>query len=349
MNFTSDNSWGAAPEMLEALMTANAGDASSYGDDPWTRRLAAEMSRIFERQVSVFPVISGTAANALALATVVPSHGAILCHADAHIVTDECGAPEFFTHGAMLATLPGRDGKLAPDVIERALGRFARGSVHSSQPAAMSVTQATECGTCYRPEEIATISDVARRHGMKLHMDGARFGNAVAFLGCTPAEITWRAGVDVLSFGATKNGALAAEAVIFFDPGDARDFEYRRKRSGHLMSKMRFVSAQFLCSLEDSRWLRWAGRANAFARSLSEGLRGISGVEIAYPVEANAVFAWLPDAMIRGLRAHGAAFYDWAAPSGGRTLVRLVTSFATSKEEIEQLLEIARRQRTPVY
>jgi threonine aldolase len=258
-------------------------------------------------------------------------------------VTDECGAPEFFTHGARLATLSGRDGKLDPEVLEGVVARFAKGSVHSSQPAAVSITEATECGTSYRPEEIAGIAAVARRHGMTLHMDGARFANAVSFLGCTPAEATWMAGVDVLSFGGTKNGALAAEAVIFFNPANARDFEYRRKRSGHLVSKMRFVSAQLICALEDNRWLRWAARANALACSMAEGLRGIPGVEIAFPVEANAVFAWLPDEMIRQLRAHGANFYDWAAPSGGRTLVRLVTSLATPETDIAQLLEIARR------
>jgi threonine aldolase len=343
MNFVSDNAWGAAPEMLEALQVANTGHLPSYGEDPLTGRLTAEMSRIFERPVAVFPVISGTAANALALATIVPSHGAILCHADAHIVTDECGAPEFFTHGAKLATLSGRDGKLEPQIIEHALTRFVKGSVHSSQPAAVSIAEATECGTCYRPEEIAGIAAVAGRHGMTLHMDGARFANAITFLGCTPAEATWKAGADVLSFGGTKNGAFAAEAVIFFNPGDARDFEYRRKRSGHLVSKMRFVSAQLICALEENRWLHWAGRANALACSLAEALRGIAGVEIAFPVEANAVFAWLPDEMIRRLRAHGASFYDWAAPSGGRTLVRLVTSFATPEADIAQLIEIARR------
>jgi threonine aldolase len=343
MNFVSDNAWGAAPEMLEALAAANLGAATSYGDDPWTARLTAEMSRVFERPVSVYPVISGTASNALALATIVPPHGAILCHTDSHIVIDECGAPEFFTHGARLATLAGRDGKLEPDIVEAALGRFAIGSVHSSQPAAISITQATECGTCYRLEDISAIAQVARRHDMKLHMDGARFANAVAFRGCTPAEATWKAGVDVLSFGGTKNGALAAEAVIFFNPEDARDFEYRRKRSGHLASKMRFVSAQLICLLEENRWLCWAGRANACARALSSGLEEIAGVELAYPVEANAIFAWLPDEMVRRLRASGANFYDWIASRSGRTLVRLVTSFATAESDIERFVDIARR------
>lgn len=342
MNFASDNGWGAAPEMLAALLAANTGTVPSYGEDPLTGRLSMEMSRIFERQVAVFPVLSGTAANALALATIVPSHGAILCHADAHIVTDECGAPEFFTHGAQLATLSGQDGKLEPAGIAQALARFVKGSVHHAQPAAISITQATECGTCYRPEEIAAIADIARQHDMKLHMDGARFANAIAFLGCSPAEATWKAGVDVLSLGFTKNGALAAEAVIFFDPDDARDFEYRRKRSGHLVSKMRFVSAQLLCALEGDRWLAWAAEANARARLLAEGLRRLGDGEIVYPVEANAVFARLPDETIARLRARGASFYDWSASADGRTVVRFVTSFATPEADIQQLLELAR-------
>ncbi|HEY3638926.1 MAG TPA: low specificity L-threonine aldolase [Rhizomicrobium sp.] len=342
MNFISDNAWGAAPEMLEALGSANAGTALSYGDDALTGRLASEFSRIFERPVAVFPVVSGTAANALALASIAPSHGVIFCHADAHIETDECGAPEFFTQGAKLATIPGRNGKLDPDGIEHMMARFVRGSVHHSQPAAISITQASESGTCYRPEEIAAIADVARRNHLKLHMDGARFANAIAWLGCAPAEASWKAGVDVLSFGATKNGALAAEAVIFFDPADAADFEYRRKRSGHLVSKMRFVSAQLICALEEDRWLDWARRSNAGARALAKGLSEIDGIEIAYPVEANAIFARLPDEMIARLRAQGAQFYDWSASSAGRTLVRLITSHATPQAEIARFLEVAR-------
>jgi threonine aldolase len=328
--------------MLEALQAANSDAAPSYGEDPLTGRLATEMSRVFERRVAVYPVISGTAANALALATLVPPHGAVFCHNDAHIVTDECGAPEFFTQGARLAPLPGRDGKLTPEVIETALARFPKGSPHSSQPAAISITQATECGSCYRPEEISAIADLARRRGMKLHLDGARFANAVAFLGCAPAAASWKAGVDALSLGFTKNGALAAEAVVFFNPEDARDFEYRRKRSGHLVSKMRFVSAQLLCALEEDRWLSWAALANARALSLADGLRRISGVEVSYPVESNAVFAWLPNETIRTLRAAGAGFYDWSVPKDGRTMARLVTSFATPQEDIARLIEIAR-------
>ncbi|HEY6577944.1 MAG TPA: beta-eliminating lyase-related protein [Rhizomicrobium sp.] len=342
MNFSSDNAYGAAPEILQAIEAANTGAMRSYGDDPLTGRLSAEMARVFERPVSVFPVITGTAANALALAAITPSHGTVFCHRAAHIATDECGAPEFFTHGAKLVTVDGRHGKLDAEQLEDRLHDFVRGCVHHSQPAAISISQSTEFGACYLPEETRRLALFARDGGMKLHMDGARFANAVAHLGCTPAEATWKAGVDVLSFGATKNGALAAEAVVFFDPEEARDFEFRRKKSGHLLSKMRFVSAQLVCALEQDRWLAWAARANALARHLSGQLESAPGVEIACPVEANAVFARMPDATVRRLRDHGASFYDWAAPASGLTLVRLVTSFATPESDIERLVAIAR-------
>ena len=342
MNFSSDNACGAAPEILQAIQAANEGAVPSYGEDPLTQRLAAETARVFEHPVSVFPVISGTAANALALASLVPPHGAIFCHSAAHIATDECGAPEFFTHGARLVTLEGPAGRLRPEDVERSLGRFIRDCVHHSQPAAVSISQSTELGTCYAPEETRLLADFVHRQGMRLHMDGARFANAVAHFGCTPAEASWKAGVDILSFGATKNGALGAEAVVFFNPGDAEGFEYRRKRSGHLLSKMRFVSAQLVCALEQDRWLSWAARANALARRLDLLLSDVRGVEIAWPVQANALFAWLPNGMIARLRAHGARFLDWAQPSGGRTLVRLVTSFATPEADIDRLVSITR-------
>jgi threonine aldolase len=214
VNFTSDNCHGAAPEILAALARANEGTDVSYGDDAVSARLTRRFCEIFEREVAVFPVITGSAANALALASLVPAHGAIIAHAASHIATDECGAVEWFTHGAKLVTLEGRGGKLTPGAIETALARFEKGMVHHSQPAAISITEASELGTVYRPDEIAAIARVVRAHGLKLHMDGARFANALAHIGCTPAELTWRAGVDVLSFGATKNGALGAEAVV---------------------------------------------------------------------------------------------------------------------------------------
>ncbi len=343
MDFVSDNAYGAAPEVIAAIAAANSGgSARAYGDDGLTAALQAKMARVFDHDVAVFPVLTGTAANALALATLTPPHGAIFCHEAAHIAVDECGAPEFFTHGARLVTLPGGDAKLTPDRLEEVIGHFQKGVVHHAQPSVISLSQSTELGTCYRPEEIAAIAAVARRHGMKVHMDGARFANALAGLGCTPAAASWQAGVDVLSFGATKNGALGAEAVVFFDPADARDFAYRRKKSGHLISKMRFVSAQFLACLEDDRWLAWAAYANGLARSLADGLRDIPGTEIAHPVEANAVFVRLPDQTIVGLQASGANFYEWGRSSDGRTLVRLVVSFATPESDVVRLIELVR-------
>ena len=342
MNFTSDNAYGARPDILDALQAANADATLSYGAYAITAELRTRMKALFDHDVAVYPVATGTAANALALATLCPPHGAILCHAQAHIVVDECGAPEFFTHGASLVPLEGRDGKLDPDTIEAALKRFPVGNVHSRQPAVISLTQATEAGTCYRLDEIAAISRVARKHQLKLHLDGARFANALAHLGCAPADTTWRAGIDVLSFGATKNGALGAEAVVFFNAGDVRDFEYRRKSSGHLLSKMRFVSAQLVSYLEDGRWLETAKRANVPAQTLANGLGDIDGAQIAYPVEANAVFVFLPDDIVANLRAAGARFLDWAPPSGGRTLIRLVCSFATPDDDVAKFLAIAR-------
>src|SRR5208282_2476622 len=264
------------------------------------------------------------------------------CHDHAHIAVDECGAVEFYTHGAKLVLIEGKHGKLTPEAIARALKAFRKGDVHSVQPAVISITQATESGTVYTLKEIAEIAALAKAHGMKLHMDGARFANALAHLGVSPAEMAWKTGIDVLSFGATKNGALCAEAGVFFHPDDARDFEYRRKKAGHLVSKMRFVSAQLLSYLENDRWLATAARANALAKRLAQGLAGVAHADIAHPVEANAIFVHLPDKTVAHLRAGGARFLDWAPPENGRTLIRLVTSFATPDADIERFLDIAR-------
>ncbi len=341
MNFSSDNAYGAAPEILAAVAAANAGTARSYGEDVLSKRLNARFSEIFEREVFVFPVVTGTAANSLALATLAPPHGAIFCHGESHIAVDECGAPEFFSHGAKLVTLTGGDAKLTPAAIEAALPGFQRG-VHSPKPSAVSITEATERGTVYRAGEIAAIAACAKKHGMKLHMDGARFANALAFLNCKPADITWRAGVDALSFGASKNGALAAEAVVFFDKDDVRDFEYRRKKAGHLVSKMRFIAAQLEAYLADDLWLRLAARANGLAARLGEELSRLPGAEIANAVEANTVFVRLPDALVAHLRDAGAQFYDWEPGADGKTLVRLVTSFATPESDIGEFLKACR-------
>jgi threonine aldolase len=338
VNFTSDNCHGVAPEIMAALAKENDGAQPSYGDDAASVRLSARFGEVFEREVAVFPVISGTAANALALAALVPPHGAILAHAASHISTDECGAVEALTHGAKLVTLEGENGKLAPGAVAAALARFEKGSVHHAQPAAISITEASELGTVYTPAQIAALAKIARAQGLKLHMDGARIANALAHLKCAPADITWRAGVDALSFGATKNGAMGAEAVIFFDSAGASDFVWRRKKAGHLISKMRFVSVQLEAYLKDDLWLRNAVRANALAARLAEGIGG----EPAWPVEANEVFLKVSDAAAARLRAAGASFYDWTPSEGGRTLIRLVTSFATREEDVEKLIAVAR-------
>lgn len=328
--FKSDNTAPVAPEILAAIVAANEGFAPGYGDDEWSRRLDARFGELFEREVRVFPVATGTAANTLALATLVPPYGAILVHEEGHIVRDECGAPEFMTGGARLLLLPGPQAKLTPQAIASCLAAHPT-SVHTVQPRALSLTQATELGTVYTPDEVAAVANLAHRRGLAVHMDGARFANALAYLDCSPAEVTWRAGVDVLSFGATKNGALTAEAVIFFDPARAADFEFRRKRSGHLLSKMRFVAAQLLAYLEDDLWLRLAARANELARRVGAAASAM----LLQPVEANEVFVSLGDQRIAALRAQGFEFYDWGAEAAGQA--RFVVSWNQTTFDVEAL------------
>lgn len=342
MDFTSDNASGIAPEILDAIGRANGGAAASYGSDAVTARLADRFNDLFEREVAVFPVVTGTAANALALAALTPPYGAVMCHEIAHIHVDECGAPEMYSGGAKLIGLGGANGKIAPDALETALAAHVEGFPHHVQPRAVSVTQSTEAGTVYRADEIGALVEVARGRGLGVHMDGARFANALVTFGCTPAEATWKAGVDVLSFGATKNGAMAAEALVFFDPDRARDLEYRRKRAGHLISKMRFVSAQLDAYLSDGLWLRLAARANAMAARLAAGLSGLGHAELAFPVEANELFVSLPAGTIAKARKGGARFHSWPMPADGegRQTVRLVTSFSTDEADVDGLLAL---------
>ncbi|HEY8950252.1 MAG TPA: low specificity L-threonine aldolase [Rhizomicrobium sp.] len=340
MNFISDNAYGAAPQILKALTDAAGGSMTSYGDDAITARLSTKLASVFERDIAAFPVVTGTAANALTLATLCPPYGAVLCHESSHIAVDECGAPEFFTGGAKLALLKGANAKLTPSIIEQGIQRFGSG-VHSAKPSAISITQATELGTIYSLAEIKAIADVAHGRGMTLHMDGARFANALVTLGCSPADMTWKAGVDALSFGATKNGALCAEAVIFFDKTRTEEFEYRRKRGGHLVSKMRFISAQLEAYLKDDLWLANARRANALAKALGDGLAAISGVTLASPVEANGVFAWMPRPLAAKLRKEGATFYDWMREPE-RVMARLVVSFATPEADVAKFIALAK-------
>ncbi|MBB4284858.1 threonine aldolase family protein [Roseospira goensis] len=340
MDFRSDNVTGAAPAITAALAAAAAGTAAPYGADPWTDRLTARLAAVFETEVAVFPVVTGTAANALALAQLVPPFGAVICHEDSHINTDECGAPEMFTGGAKLVAVPGGAGRLDPAAVDAAIRRTGYRKVHRVRPAAVSVTQATECGTVYTVEQVAAVADVCRRHGLALHMDGARFANAVAALGCAPADLTWRAGVDVLCLGATKSGAWAAEAVVVFRPELATDIAERRKRAGHLLSKMRFVSAQLLAWLDDDLWLRHGAHANAMARRLGAGLAAVPGVTVPDPVEANMVFPVLPPGLAEGLRAAGVLFGDW--PSEHADMVRFVTSFQSRPEDVDAVVARAR-------
>lgn len=341
MNFASDNGYGALPQVMAALVRANDGTARSYGADPITRDLTASFARLFERELAAFPVATGTAANALALATLTPPHGAIFCHQDSHIMVHECGAPEFFAHSAKLTGLAGAEGKIALDALTAALDGTAWGDVHSAQPAALSLSQPTELGTLYSLDEVRAIATACHRRGLKVHMDGARFGNALAAMGVSPAQATWECGVDVLSFGASKGGTLGAEAVIFFDPALAGDFEYRRKKGGHLMSKMRFVSAQLAAFLEGGLWLEAAARANGLAQRLAQGLAALPDVRLAAPVQTNMVFAEMPEAMAARLRAAGAYFHDWEPPRDGRLTARLALSFATPEEDVARFLEIA--------
>lgn len=338
VNFCSDNATGAAPEILRALEAANDGDAMPYGNDDLTRDLPAKFSALFETEAAVFPVVTGTAANVLALSSLVPPYGVIYCHESAHINVDECGGTEFYSGGAKLHPLPGAHGKITPATLEAAI--TGAGNAHHAQPAAVSLTQTSESGTVYSPGEIAAIAEVARGHGLKLHMDGARFANALVSLGCRPAETTWKAGIDVLSFGATKNGALGAEAVIFFKPELAESFKYRRMRGGHLVSKMRFLSAQLHAYLHDDLWLRNARHANAMAARLAEGLAALDGVSIRHPVQANEIFAQLPAATIQGLLDRGFLFYRWGPESACE--LRLVTAFNTPPADVETFLGAAR-------
>lgn len=341
-DFRSDNAAAMAPEVLAALTAANHGTAGSYGADAATRRLAELAGELFETDLAIYPVFTGTAANSLALASITPPWGAVYCHATAHVHVDECGAPEFFTGGAKLVGLPGADGKLTPAALASPLATAQAGGVHHVQPAAISLTQATECGTVYGPAEIATLADLAHAHGLRVHMDGARLANALAYLGCTPAEATWKAGVDVLSLGLTKNGALAAEAVVFFDRTLAAGFERRRKRAGQLASKMRFCSVQLVALLEQGRWLHHAGHANRMADRLAAGLARLPGVRLVHPVEANELFVAMPEALVAGLQQDGFQFHRWSSPSDpGPPVVRLVTSFATSEEDVDALLRAA--------
>ncbi|MGE0597518.1 MAG: low specificity L-threonine aldolase [Hyphomonadaceae bacterium] len=332
MNFISDNNAGAAPEVLQAVVDANAGFAASYGDDEHTRRIDTLFSDLFEREVRVFPVSTGTAANAIALAGVTPPWGAIVCHCEAHIEVDEAGAVEFYS-GAKLALADGAGAKLTPDAVDEIVTRRGRGA-HTSPAAALSVTLPNERGLLYSVEEMSALGACARRHGLAFHVDGARFANAIAALKCAPADLTWRAGVDVMSFGATKNGGLGAEAIVVFDPAQAEEIARRRKRGGHLVSKSRYMGAQWNAYLRDGLWLRLAEAANVKAARIGAAADGL----LSHPVETNQVFIAPGANGIAQLRRAGVGFYEW----GHRGEVRLVAAWSHTDEEIEALCALLR-------
>jgi len=307
--FASDNYSGICPEAWTAMADANGGHAVAYGDDAWTSRASDAFRALFETACEVFFVFNGTAANSLALASLCQSYHSVICAESAHVETDECGAPEFFSNGSKLLIARCADGKLTPDAI-RAIATN-RSDIHFPKPRVVTITQPTETGQVYRLDELKAISAVCRELGLSLHMDGARFANACASLGCKPADMTWRAGVDVLCFGGTKNGMAAGEAILFFNPKLAEDFDYRCKQAGQLASKMRFLSAPWVGMLESGAWLRNAEHGNACARRLELRLNGLPEIDIMFPVEANAVFIRMPDRVASALRERGWRFYTF--------------------------------------
>jgi threonine aldolase len=349
VRFASDNWAGASEPVLAALVAAARSGGPAYGADDITRRVDARFAEVFEHEVRVFLVGSGTAANTLALSSYARPGGIVLAHADAHIHVDETGATEFFGGGTKILAIPAESGKLRPELISAALARVPEGGEpHRGQPTALSITQITEFGAVYQPDEIAALAEVARSRALALHMDGARFANAVAALGVAPADLTWRAGVDVLSFGGTKNGCIAAEAVVFFTPSHARDAGFIRQRAGHGFSKNWFIAAQFDAYLKDDHWLELAGHANAMGARLASALARSPHTRLAFEPEANEVFVHLTRKADEALREVGASYYP-SAPAGaglaGRpddddVLVRLVTSWQTRQEEIDRFIAV---------
>ncbi len=330
LQFSSDNSAGICPEALEAFNRANAGFAASYGNDESTAEVCKSLRRLFDADAEIFFVFNGTAANSTALASLCQSYQAVICSDIAHVETDECGAPEFFSNGSKLLSSPSRQGKLTSNGVLDVITR--RTDVHYPRPKVVTLTQSTELGTVYQTGEISGIAKVAREHGLKVHMDGARFANAIAALNVSPAEITWKAGVDVLCFGGTKMGLPIGEAIVFFDRRLGEEFAYRCKQAGQLASKMRFLSAPWLSMIRDNVWLTHASHANAMARQLADKIARISGAELLLPTQANGVFVNLPPHARERLQAKGWAFYTFIG--GG---ARFMCSWATKEAAIEHL------------
>lgn len=349
MMFQSDNVVGASEKILDAIVKANDGAAGSYGADPWSQRTADALMRFFDCPLEVYLVTTGTAANALAASAICPPWGTLLTHRESHVIDDECGAPEFFMGGAKLIGLPGIGGKITPDILDAHIASEP-GGVRRPPLKGLSIAQGTEFGLTYTLDELKSLASRARDHGLKMHMDGARFSNALVTLGCSPAEMTWKSGIDVLSLGGTKNGCLMAEAVIFFDLALAEDFRFRRKRAGQTLSKQRLIGAQFEALLDGDHWRDLASHANAMALKLASDLEAIPGLRLGWACEINEVFPIMPQALMDHLHAQGAKFLDWSdlslAPDNalreGEVVARLVTSFRTTAQEVEQFVTLAR-------
>lgn len=335
--FASDNYAGVCPEAWEAMQHANRGSAPAYGEDGWTQKAADAFRTLFETECEVFFAFNGTAANSLALAALCQSYHSVICSSAAHVETDECGAPEFFSNGSKLLVVQAPDGKLDPEAVRRLA--TSRVDIHFPRPRAVTITQPTETGLVYTIAEIEALAAVCQELGVRLHMDGSRFAHACATLGCTPAEMTWKAGVDVLCFGGTKNGMAVGEAVIFFDRELAQDFDYRCKQAGQLASKMRFLSAPWVGLLESGAWLRNAEHANACATRLAQAVERLPGVELMFPVQANAVFLRAPGALLDGLRAAGWRFYTFIG--GG---ARFMFAWDADPARVDQLIRDVKEQ-----
>lgn len=345
MIFTSDNWAGAHPAIAAALTAHSTGMVPAYGASELDRKLEDMFNTVFGREVAVFFVGTGTAANALALSSVSLPGGVAFCHREAHVVADECGAPEFFSQGARLAPVDGADGRMDPVKLEAEIARYPREFVHGGQPMAITITQATEAGTVYRPDDIRAISKVAKAYGLPLHMDGARFANALVALDMTPAQMTIELGVDIVSFGGTKNGCWCAEALVFLNPDMATQAPFLRKRAAHLFSKSRFIAAQFDAYFENDLWLDLARHSNRMAARLQQGIKAAIHARLGWTSDANEIFPIVTRSVAEKLQAEGAMFYPWTPPrahpglvSEDETLLRLVTSFATTEDEVDRFI-----------
>ncbi|WP_102107888.1 threonine aldolase family protein [Oceaniglobus roseus] len=342
MFFASDNAGPAHPSVMQAMVDANSGYMGSYGADPIMERVRAKIREVFEApEAAVYLVATGTAANALLLATYAQPWHAVFCADVAHVEQDECGAPEFFTNGAKLSLIPTADGRIAPDALRAAIARHPAGVVHGVQPGPLSITQITESGTLYGLDEIAALTAIAKEHGLPVHLDGARFANALVALDCSAADMTWRAGVDCVSFGGTKNGLPGVEAAVIFDPEKAWEFELRRKRAAHLFSKHRYLSAQMEAYLADGLWLKMAAQANANCAKLAEGLRE-TGVEMLHQPRGNMLFARLPMALHEKLKGAGAVYYAKGGTPANATpdsvVARLVCDWSLPEAELDRFI-----------